>query len=364
MSVWLRCGSCGALLSVWCLVALAEEKPATETTPQPLAAGAIPYEAKTGEQLLADAQARGSAKRGADVFGSTKFACISCHKVGEHGGTVGPDLSKIATCRTPKELVEAVLWPKRQVKPEFIAWMAVTNEGQSHQGYKLKETDDELVLRDPSKNVEIKLKRKDIDELHEVGSLMPEGLAVAMSSQQRTDVLRFLLELGKTEGLVDSVGMHLHQHVPAKFEFNRLPLHAEDWPHTQHSVNRDRLYDFYTKQALHFRQQAQVPPLLMEYPGLDGGTFGHWGNQNEQTWADDRWKATELGSVLSGAFKGAGVVVPKGVCVRLGDQGQMAACFNPETLCYEALWEGGFVDLSGVRHGFVHGLNLAGKPLP
>ena len=31
--------------------------------------------------------------------------------------------------------------------------------------------------------------------------------------------------------------------------------------------------------------------------------------------------------------------MPKAVCVRLGDRGELAACFNPETLCYEAVWQ-------------------------
>ena len=41
-----------------------------------------------------------------------------------------------------------------------------------------------------------------------------------------------------------------------------------------------------------------------------------------------------------------------------------AACFNPDTLCYEALWKGGFVKFSSVRHGFLHGLLIDGTALP
>ena len=69
------------------------------------------------------------------------------------------------------------------------------------------------------------------------------------------------------------------------------------------------------------------------------------------------------GTVLCGVFRGAGVTVPKGVCVRLGDSGELGACFNPETLCYEALWHGGFVKFSAVRHGFLDGLILDGTAL-
>jgi hypothetical protein len=56
--------------------------------------------------------------------------------------------------------------------------------------------------------------------------------------------------------------------------------------------------------------------------------------------------------------------VPKSVCVRIGDQGELAACFNPETLTYDALWQGGFIRFSPVRHGFLDGLRSAGTMLP
>ena len=126
-------------------------------------------------------------------------------------------------------------------------------------------------------------------------------------------------------------------------------------------MNRDRIYDFYAKEADYFREQEVIPSLLPEFPGLDGGTLGHWGNQDEQTWASDRWNSVRLGSVLSGVFRGAGIVVPRGVCVQLGERGELAACFNPETLAYEAVWSGGFLKFSSVRHGFMHGLLMDGQ---
>src|SRR5205814_4076907 len=131
--------------------------------------------------------------------------------------------------------------------------------------------------------------------------------------------------------------------------------HAELWPNRAHVVNRDRLYDFYPKEAEYFRKQADMPPLLPEYPGIDGGSFGHWGNQNEETWADNRWNSTDLGSLLCGIFRGTGLTVPKGICMRLGDKQELSACFNPQTLQYEAVWSGGFVKFSPVRHGFMDG---------
>lgn len=321
--------------------------------------GNPPYRIDLVKEILAEAKGRGNARRGAEVFRSPTLACLSCHKVGGQGGTVGPDLSAVGKCLPPEEIVESVLWPKRQVKPEYVALAVLTTKGKLVQGYKERETDQELVLREPGTTTTERIAKNEIEDRREVGTLMPDGLAAAMSSDQRRDLIRFLLELGHTEGLAAAA----HVHEPAKFPFDRTPLQPDNWPSWKQPVNRDRLYDFYAKEAAYFLKQPTVPPLLAEFPGLDGGKQGHWGNQDEASWADDRWNRTDLGSLMCGVFRGAGVTVPRGVCVRLGQHGELAACFNPDTLCYEAVWQGGFVKFSSVRHGFMHGLAMDGKAL-
>lgn len=151
---------------------------------------------------------------------------------------------------------------------------------------------------------------------------------------------------------------------PAPFRFDKAPIRPEQWPHHNAAVNRDRVYDFYEKEARHFMTQDPRPELLPEYPGLDGGKYGHWGNQNDNVWRDGRWNETDLGSLMSGVFHGAGLVVPKGVCVRLGGRDHAAVCFDPETLRFAALWKGGFVHFDFARHGFMGGVIMRGKLLP
>lgn len=338
---------------------------ATETNAlceQPAAAGPLGYDPELIRPLVDEARARGNSRRGAMLFGSPHFACISCHRVGQQGGATGPDLSTIGKTQTPEQIVESLLWPKRQVKPEFISHLVLTADGKLHQGYKEIESPAELVLRDPANGAKERIRIADIEERREVGTLMPDGLSTAMTTGERRDIVRFLTDLGRDEALAGMVRTLSHE--PARFPIDNEPLRPELWPNRAHFVNRDRLYDFYAKQAEFFRIQSAVPLLLPEYPGLDGGSFGHWGNQNEETWADDRWNSTDLGTLIGGIFRGAGVTVPKGVCIRLGDRQELSACFNPQTLQYEAVWEGGFVKFSRVRHGFMDGLIMDGKPIP
>jgi putative heme-binding domain-containing protein len=335
-------------------------QPRTYKTPPPKTAGAAtPYRPERVAELV-KALKNGDARRGAAVFRSPQFACMNCHKVGGVGGAIGPDLTKVGTCITPDLIVEAVLWPKRQVKDEFKAFSVVTAAGKLVQGYKERENGREVVLRDPATGTVQRFARGDIEELREIGTLMPDGLAEAMSPQQLHDLLRFLTELGKTDGLVELV----HDHQPASFPLIRAPLDPKAHPNWQHPVNRDRVFDYYARQAEYFSKQPKRPRLLPDFPGLDGPEHGHWGNQNDTVWKDDRWNQSDLGTLQCGIFRAGNLVVPRGVCVRLGDKGELAACFNPETLCYEAVWEGGFVKFSDVRHGFMHGLLVDGKLLP
>jgi putative heme-binding domain-containing protein len=345
--------------------ALPGRKPVTRTpVPAPpksatKASTQTDYNPERAKQLLAEAKKDGNASRGADVFRAPQFACLSCHRVGKQGGTVGPDLTLLGRCIPQPEIVEAVLWPKLKVKEGYVAWSISLTNGTSITGYKESENNSDLVLRDPTENKVHRLSKTKIEAQQQIGSLMPDGLTAAMSPQQLRDLIRFLIDLG-IAGAEPGETLLAHGIGPASFSFERNPLQPEYWPSWQRPVNRDRVYDFYAKEAEYFWKHPGAT-ILPEFPGLDGGKYGHWGNQSEETWADGRWNKTDLGSLMSGVFHAPGIVVPKGVCIRIGEHGELATCFNPETLCYDAVWQGGFVKFSAVRHGFLDGLIMDGK---
>ena len=134
------------------------------------------------------------------------------------------------------------------------------------------------------------------------------------------------------------------------------PLHGEP-------VNRDRIFDFYAKQARDFATSAEKPALLPQYPGLDSGRYGHWGNQTEETWRDGRWNQMDVGSRLAGVLRIGASTIGKAVCVRLGENGERSACYDPETDQWRAVWQGGFIKFSDVRHGLMSGLPMDGNLL-
>ena len=323
---------------------------------------AAPGDPATVAALLADARAHGDPGRGAEVFASANYACLSCHRVAGRGGEVGPDLSGAGACIKPEEVVEAILWPAFKVREGYETVAVATVDGKVRRAYRESETADLIVLRDPASREVVRIPRKEVEAVERVGTLMPVGLAEAMTPIERRDLVRFLIDLGRPGSTPPDALLRRVPHAPATFAYDRAPLDPARFPSWQAPVNRDRLYDFYAKEADHFARAAEVPMLLPQYPGLDGGKLGHWGNQSEKTWTDGRWNDADLGNVLSGVLWGGALeAVPKAVCVRLGDRGEVSACFNPETLTYDAIWTGGFLKFSDKRHGFLDGLWVDGK---
>lgn len=345
---------------------IAEETPSDEFCRQdnlPVTLFQIPeeFDAKFATLVAKSAADKGDLDRGMSVFRSAKYACLSCHQIGSVGGTVGPTLSDVGKRLTSEQIVEAIFWPAHTVKPEHATWLFQLVDGQAVKGYKRKETDDAIEVFDPATQKSVTIAQDDIDDSVDTGTLMPLGLANAMSVSQRRDLVRFLTELGHRPELVERVHLPL---TPAEFDYDRTPLEASRWQLSSDPVNRDRLYDFYRKEAIFFGSQSQPPHLLPAFPGLDGGKQGHWGNQNDEIWKDGRWSQAEKGPVLAGVTHLPGKVIPKGICIQVGDARELSACFNPETLSYEGVWRGGFVSFSDVRHGFMDGLRPAGEMLP
>ena len=330
----------------------------------PQAKGPAKHDPTRVKMVLGQALGRGDAKRGALVFASAKHACLGCHKVGPQGGIVGPDLTEIGRCQPPEVIVEGVLYPSHLVREGYLAHAVATSDGKVIQGYKVSENTQSVVLREATTGKEVTIRRGDIEDLKPIGSLMPAGLAEAMPEADLADLCRFLLDLGKYPAVAGALPKPPMVHKVTEFEFARGPMEPADWPWHDKFPNRERLYEFYQKEAEHFAKMKDRPAVVMPFPGLESGKHGHWGNQNEDTWKGAEWTRADLGPVLAGVFRAPGVTVRRGVCVRLGDQGELAACFNPETLCYEALWKGGFLKLGEIRHGFMDGLKPAGEMLP
>ena len=118
------------------------------------------------------------------------------------------------------------------------------------------------------------------------------------------------------------------------------------------TVNEARLYDFYQRQAdFYLNSPGEVPKVIPAYPGLDAGQHGHWGKHNQNNHQDGRWNDIEQGEVRTTVFKPKGASILKGICIRIGAERELSACFDPLTLSYRAIWKDGFLKYHPFRWG-------------
>jgi putative heme-binding domain-containing protein len=134
----------------------------------------------------------GDPARGEALFWSEATRCGACHRIGDRGTPVGPDLSTIGRLRSRPELLESVLEPSRRVEPKYASYLAVTTDGITSTGLLAGRDERWVVLRD-GQGRETKLAAGEVEELRPArGSLMPEGQLAELSAQEAADLIEYL----------------------------------------------------------------------------------------------------------------------------------------------------------------------------
>ena len=122
--------------------------------------------------------------------------CAACHKHGELGVNIGPNLTGMAV--HPKhELLMNILDPSRSVEGNFRTYSVRTTDGVVLTGMLAGESKTSIEIINAQGKKEVVL-RDDIDELvASKKSLMPEGFEGQMNRIEMRDLLEFLASKGK-----------------------------------------------------------------------------------------------------------------------------------------------------------------------
>jgi putative heme-binding domain-containing protein len=135
---------------------------------------------------------KGEVARGEKLFWSKALNCASCHKIGDKGTEIGPELTTIGKLRPREDLLESILEPSRRIEPKFAAYVARLEDGRTVTGLVVKRDEKVVVLRD-AQNKEIVLAAKNVEELKPSRtSLMPEGQMAGLTAQETADLLEYL----------------------------------------------------------------------------------------------------------------------------------------------------------------------------
>lgn len=136
--------------------------------------------------------------RGRAVFQTT---CITCHKIGNLGVDVAPDISDSRT-KTREFLLTAILDPNQAIDNNYFSYTVVDADGIVHTGVLATETSTSITLKQPEGKT-VTISRDRIEQLKSNGvSLMPEGLERNITPQQMADLISFIKNWRYLDGSV------------------------------------------------------------------------------------------------------------------------------------------------------------------
>lgn len=146
-------------------------------------------------QDVLNAYASVKTMKGDPVQGKVVFerVCAVCHKVGDLGTEVGPDLAAL-TDLSADALLSAILDPNEEIDARYVNYNAALKDGRILAGLISGETASAITLKRQEGVTDVIL-RDDLEELASSGrSLMPEGLENDMTPADVADVIAFLAQ--------------------------------------------------------------------------------------------------------------------------------------------------------------------------
>src|SRR4029077_6110602 len=92
---------------------------------------------------------RGNATHGREIYLSAeKTGCSKCHRMGDQGGRIGPDLTGVGRRFARIHLIESILAPSRAIAPAFQNMSVRLKDGQELTGVRVADSESALTLGD------------------------------------------------------------------------------------------------------------------------------------------------------------------------------------------------------------------------
>jgi len=136
---------------------------------------------------------QGDPARGRALFFNVeKSQCLKCHRLGDRGERIGPDLTGVGARFSRVYLIESILEPSRTIAPSYQTVLVVLADGRQLMGVKVAETAKMLTLAD-KEGKKHELAKADIgDQQAQSQSTMPDGLEKRLTEREFIDLIAFL----------------------------------------------------------------------------------------------------------------------------------------------------------------------------
>jgi putative membrane-bound dehydrogenase-like protein len=131
-------------------------------------------------------------------FDMEKSLCLKCHRLGNEGARIGPDLTGVGNRFSRIHIVESILEPSRTIAPSFETLMVTLKNGKVLSGVKIVENETMLTLADNQGQQHVVAKTSIEEKQPSPLSTMPEGLEKHFTEDEFLDLIAFLV--GQKEG--------------------------------------------------------------------------------------------------------------------------------------------------------------------
>ena len=137
----------------------------------------------------------GDSNQGRSLFFTrSSLSCVRCHKVGDTGGEVGPNLSGLGAQKSREYLLEAIVSPNSVIAQGFETVVILDEDGKTVSGILKTEDGINLTLMD-AQGALIKIAKDSIEERKKGLSSMPVDLLKYLNKRELRDLVAYLATL-------------------------------------------------------------------------------------------------------------------------------------------------------------------------
>ncbi len=159
------------------------------------------------EWTVADLESRLSEVKSGRNFDSGKAAfndaqCIVCHRMGNSGGSVGPELASASSKYTLRDILDSTIEPSKVVSEQFLTHNFVKKDGESVSGRIVDDNAERIVVMSNPMSAETleEVRKKDIaSQTPSKLSPMPTGLLNNLTAEEILDLLAYIESAAKSE---------------------------------------------------------------------------------------------------------------------------------------------------------------------
>jgi putative heme-binding domain-containing protein len=125
--------------------------------------------------------------------------CFACHRFGNEGGMTGPDLTGAGGRYSPRDFLEQILNPSKEINEQFVPTVITKNDGDTVTGVIVNLNGDNVMVNtdpaNPFQQETIDRKKVKNIELSKT-SPMPEGLLGLLTQAEILDLTAYALSGG------------------------------------------------------------------------------------------------------------------------------------------------------------------------